>query len=345
MILLVFLGITSNRTLSFQLQLPFRKIFIRSSVVLNDVSFIDAGMEKLAAVNAELLAKREGAEMIGVKTGGVKPVIRCPLKLLNEKPAVLGKLLEREGCIGVPNVLSSETVDELLAYVNNENEQAKQAVLDNKIPFNDRFGGVNCRGLNGPFGQRQDMYLPMSSPIVRKALSEVINNLLPLLQETVTINGMFHEISSLVSDPGAPRQCIHADTIVLPCPQYPSVSMEPLYTFFIALQDVEDNMGHTVFLPRTHTPAAHLLWNTNQKQKEQFISNNVAVQSQLKKGDVAIFDSRILHCGRSNSSSKRRALFYFTLSKQQNWPLPNGLHGSNSVRKEDLFKWQIKDVL
>jgi len=36
---------------------------------------------------------------------------------------------------------------------------------------------------------------------------------------------------------------------------------------------------------------------------------------------------RLLHCGDANSSSKRRVLFYFTLSKQQNWPLPNGLHG------------------
>jgi hypothetical protein len=40
--------------------------------------------------------------------------------------------------------------------------------------------------------------------------------------------------------------------------------MAPLYTFFIALQDVEDNMGHTTFIPRTHTPDAHLLWNLGQ---------------------------------------------------------------------------------
>ena len=44
------------------------------------------------------------------------------------------------------------------------------------------------------------------------------------------------QVSSLVAGPGSPRQCIHADTIVLPCPQFPNVSMEPLYTFFIALQ-------------------------------------------------------------------------------------------------------------
>lgn len=140
------------------------------------------------------------------------------------------------------------------------------------------------------------------------------------------------------------RQCIHADTIHLPCPQYPDVSADPLYTFFLALQDVEDNMGHTVFLPQTQTSEAHLLWNTSQRQKEKFIESRPAVMSNLKKGDVAIFDSRLLHCGCANSSNKRRVLFYFTVSRMQRWPLPGGLHGSNSRREEDAWKWQLKDL-
>ena len=121
--------------------------------------------------------------------------------------------------------------------------------------------------------------------------------------------------------------------------------MEPLYTFFIALQDVTFEMGHTVFLPRTHIPEAHILWNTNQKQKEKFISCNTAVESNLKRGDVVIFDSRILHCGTANTSNLQRILFYFTLSKAPDWPLPDGLHGSNSIRLEDRFKWKVKDLI
>ena len=65
-------------------------------------------------------------------------------------------------------------------------------------------------------------------------------------------------------------------------------------------------MGHTTFIPRTHTPDAHLLWNRGQKQKESLIASLPAVQSGLKKGDVVIFDSRLLHCGGSNDSQKRR---------------------------------------
>ena len=75
------------------------------------------------------------------------------------------------------------------------------------------------------------------------------------------------------------------------------------------LQDIDDDMGHTTFLPRTHTEAAHELWNTTPKQKETFVSKSPSVISGLKKGDVAIFDSRLVRSSDSKpSSALRRAL-------------------------------------
>jgi len=120
--------------------------------------------------------------------------------------------------------------------------------------------------------------------------------------------------------------------------------MEPLYTFFVALQDVEPDMGHTQFIPKTHTEAAHLLWNACEKSesnKFKLLQGQKVVQSQLKTGDASVFDSRILHCGRENASNKVRILAYFTLSRQHDWPLPNGLHGSNSMREEDRWKFTL----
>lgn len=306
----------------------------------------EQSLESLAATNAEILAIKEQNWILGVKTGGVKSVTRCPINVMKSKASSLAKLLERDGVVSIPNVLSSETADEYIAYINEENETSKKDVTSGSVSFDSRFGGVNCRGQNGsPFGNRQDTYLPMCSDIVRKALKELVNNLAPLLLETVTEDAMLHEVSSFVADHGSPRQCIHADTIVLPCPQYPHVSMEPLYTIFIALQDVEDDMGHTQFLLQTHTPAAHLLWNVDQNKKEKFLLQQNVVQSGMKKGDVTIFDSRILHCGCANSSKKRRVIAYYTLSKQHRWPLPEGLHGSNSIREEDRWQYQLKDFL
>ena len=67
-----------------------------------------------------------------------------------------------------------------------------------------------------------------------------------------------------------------------------------------------------------------------------------AVQSNLQTGDVAIFDSRVLHCGLGNTSTKRRILFYCTVSAQHAWPLPDGLHGSNSVLPADRSRWRVQ---
>ena len=245
-------------------------------------------------------------------------------------------------------MLSEATAARVLTYVKEENARAQADVLSGAAPFDSRFGGVNCRGMLGIFGQRQDLFLPMSSPIVREAVTEIIHKMKPMLDELVGEDAMLHEISSLVAGNGSPRQCIHADTIVLPCPQYPDVQMEPLYTFFVALQDVEENMGHTQFLPYTHTPAAHELWNVagrSDSLKERFISAQPAVHSRLLTGDVAAFDSRVLHCGCANESGKVRVLLYITVSRAQRWPLPEGLHGSNSLRAEDRWKWQLPALL
>jgi hypothetical protein len=306
----------------------------------------DKVMETASAANAEALARREGRDLVG-KTGGVQPLQAVPCSLTQRKPDTVANVLAKMGCLGIEEVLSPATAATLLTFIVEENARSQADVLAERQPFDDRFGGVNCRGMSGPFGQRQDLFMPMDAPQVRTAVAEIVRNLSPFLRELVGGEAMLHEVSSLVAEPGSPRQCVHADTIVLPCPQYPDVSMEPLYTFFVALQDVEDDMGHTQFLPYTHTPTAHELWNAagrSERLKERFIAAQPAVQSGLRTGDAAVFDSRVLHCGCANDSAKRRVLFYITLSAAQRWPLPDGLHGSNSVRREDRWRWRLPDL-
>ena len=304
-------------------------------------------METAAAANAEALARREGRELIGKTTGGVKALQAVPCSLTELKPEKCASVLSQMGCLGIQEVLSPATAARVLAFINEENARCQAEVLAGRAAFDDRFGGVNCRGMSGPFGQRQDLFLPMAAPPVREAVEELVRNLGPFLRALVGHEAMLHELSSLVAEPGSPRQCLHADTISLPCPQYPGVEMAPLYTFFMALQDVEDGMGHTQFLPYTHTPGAHELWNLGSKSerlKERFIAAQPAVSSALRTGDAAVFDSRVLHCGCANESQKRRVLLYITLSSAQRWPLPNGLHGSNSVRAADRWQWRLADL-
>ena len=302
----------------------------------------DKLQDGIAAKNAEALAIKEGKSLVG-KEKGLKALTVCPTATMREKGGVLAKLVEREGAVGLRGALSKETCGALRAWIDGESERAKAEVSAGDVPFDARFGGVNCRGQDGLFGQRQDMYLPVDEPLVKAALAEMAANLRPLLEPLVGTDATLHEISCLVADPGSPRQCIHADTIVLPCPQYPDASMAPLYTFFMALQDVEDDMGHTLFLPSTHTD--HTLWNVRRSDQERYIASRPAQRSKLMTGDVAIFDSRCLHAGLGNTSNKRRVLFYCTLSAQGDWPLPGGLHGSNSIRAEDRWRWKLSDFL
>lgn len=303
-------------------------------------------MDNMAAVNAEMLAMREEKEL-GKTNGGVGTLTKCSLSTLQSKSTAVSRLLELEGALQISKVLSAQTCTTLLEFINLENQRVEER-CEQGYPAELLFGGVNCRGdRKKKYGQRRDLFLPMSDPIIRSAVSEAMINLKPMLLHAVGPNAMLHEISSVISDPGAPRQCIHADTIVLPCLQYPDAIMEPLYTCFIALQDVEETMGHTVYIPKTHTPAAHTLWNACERSegnKMKFLASQKVVQSNLQTGDCSIFDSRVLHCGRENSSLKRRVLFYVTLSRQQNWPLPNGLHGSNSVREEDRWKYTLDQL-
>ena len=112
----------------------------------------------------------------------------------------------------------------------------------------------------------------------------------------------------MTSDPGSPRQPIHPDNSWTPTPV--------LYTAFVALQDIDADMGPTLFLPHTHTQKAHAqFFHDDTAVRQNFLENQVEYKtSQLKKGDVQIMDSRILHAGLDNrSEDKRRTLFYFTI--------------------------------
>lgn len=126
-------------------------------------------------------------------------------QVVNTKAEIASRVLETMGCICVTNAMTSETADKLLRYINEESERAKSEVTSGSVRFDDRFGGVNCRGMNGIFGNRQDMFLPMSEPTVRQAMEELAQNMGPLLKEAVGKDGMLHELSCLVADPGSPR--------------------------------------------------------------------------------------------------------------------------------------------
>jgi Phytanoyl-CoA dioxygenase (PhyH) len=285
-----------------------RTASVGTSTTSKSAGFFGQVTGGIAALNDRVLmenAERLGAmekELIGQKLGKVEKIVKIPLKAVASKPIGVKNLLLRDGVVCISNVLSSATADAMFPLVRDVEETAVTDIEAGTADVNDRFGKVNNRR------KRADLFLPYDNLVVQAAVKEAVSNLKPLLLalDDMEESGVLHELSSIVSDGGSPRQCLHCDTPYLE-------GVKPLYTFFMALQDVEDDMGHTTFLPGTMTSEVHGIFNSGEKQKNNLIAMSPAFRSNLKKGDVAIFDSRLLHCGGANESEdKRRILFYFT---------------------------------
>jgi len=229
--------------------------------------------------------------------------------------------LKTEGVVRFGNILSSAACEALLHDINekltvkmSKSEVVQEQEQEEKVK---EFGFIHSRA------HRWDMYL-RNEGIYNEALAHMLNmkqensdqqgTLRSFFEELFGKNAnesKFHEFSSIVCDPGAACQPIHPDT------NYTDVA--PQYTVFLALQDIDEEMGRTIFLPGTNTEAVHEEYDKHAKsnkysstEKERFLAQQKYRQGLLKKGDVAIMDSRTLHCGSENRKS-RRVLLYFTL--------------------------------
>jgi hypothetical protein len=122
--------------------------------------------------------------------------------------------------------------------------------------------------------------------------------------------GVFHEFSALVCDPSADSQPIHPDA------SYTDDNLAPLWTVFVALQDIQTDMGATVFLPGTHRKHVHAALNSaDVDAKNNMLASAEYRRSTLQAGDCAVMDARTLHFGSANQSAsdRRRVLLYFTI--------------------------------
>ena len=212
-------------------------------------------------------------------------------------------LLASNGIIRFRSLLSPEICDECLKRINAELILADHDKRTGTYDLSG-FGKVHSRSA------RYDMYLE-NDGIYHDALKDMLRRgstlerLFGLLFSGLP--SVFHEFSALVSDSGSSRQPIHPDS------KYTAKPI--LYSCFVALQDVDETMGPTWFLPSTHTEASHGQYNnSNSGDKNAFLTSCEYRKATLRKGDVAVMDSRTLHCGGPNvSESSRRVLMYFTL--------------------------------
>lgn len=218
------------------------------------------------------------------------------------------KELKQAGVVRIDNVLTDSMADNLRDYVFQLRKVSEEQVRKKEVKSIERFANVLLKE------NRCDLTIPLDDDLVIDALLWILQKT-PVTQTVSSILGRdagLYELSCLISDPGSQRQVTHPDN---PCN---SSNNEPiLYTCFIALQDIELDMGPTTWIPHTHNLESHEQFQDDAKDpssgespKDVLLRTKPSVLGLLPKGSCAIFDSRLLHCGGSNISNTIRALFY-----------------------------------
>ena len=284
---------------------------------------LDSEQVKSEEALAEKVAK-QGAAMRAASSG---PVPGTPVASLVEDAAAATTKFDNEGLLRLDAAVSPETAAALLAEVNATlAHELERASGGGGIP-SDAFGNVYCKG------NRYDLKLPWGGA-AEKALREATGNMRPFLE---SVSGgekaRLCEFAALVSDPGSARQPVHPDT------NYRRDRC--VVTSFVALQDVNKDMGPTVFIPGSHTASAHLAFREAGETGGPALAAPHGVAT-LRAGDATVFDSRLLHCGGGNASDKRRVLFYFSFEVEGS---ENPNSAVSTIREELRGKVTLGDLL
>lgn len=229
------------------------------------------------------------------------------------RQSALAKELDAQGVIRINSALSPETADALRDFVDAERLRAQQEVDDGLQDADSRFADLVL------VSKRCDLLLPLRGVVIT-ALQELLgegSTLGPLIDELMGEDAVLQEIACLISEPGSDQQPLHPDT--------PYSNPPSLYASFIALQDVDEEMGPTIYLPGTHTKAAHSDFyggdlvaaaeNSGLRQAPvatEFLRERPVALGLLKKGDLACYNQQVLHCGSANRSDRIRRQFYIS---------------------------------
>lgn len=278
-------------------------------------SFDDAG--KVAKKQQAALIQRGflEAELMAPLQGPILSTVYEEDLTLPEIGRVYAEVLRREGVVRIDGVFEDdEFTDALRASVLTLKEQAEDDVSQNRVPHQDRF--AKCLLSDN----RCDLLLPLESTYLQAAKLLLASPVGSTLECSLGPEATLYELACLISSPGASRQNVHPDH---PCLDVPGLApQEPLcVSCFVALHDIDLSMGPTVWIPRTQDRKSHDCFRrirvedvfSEVSPKDELLRTRPSKVGLIPKGAAVLFDSRLLHCGGSNTSENQtRALFYFT---------------------------------
>ncbi|KAL3941696.1 MAG: hypothetical protein SGBAC_003976 [Bacillariaceae sp.] len=258
------------------------------------------------------------------------------------------KVLREQGVVRIDNVLSKDLADSIRERVYQMREGSEKLVQSGAIPSLARFADVllkeNRCDMTIPLGVECDDDDDKVEEWVPQALASVLveSPVGGTYQNLLGAKAILREWSCLMSDPSSNRQVLHPDT--------PYQEEPVLYTCFIALQDIDLDMGPTTWMPETHdSQEIHTQFQNDVKSsgddyspKDQLFLSKPTVLGTLSKGSCAIFDSRLLHAGGANTSKtkKSRALLYCTFQN----PTVINVGNPGSIRPNLVNQWTLQKL-
>lgn len=216
-----------------------------------------------------------------------------------------GAVIMEDGVVRIDNVLSQKTAKDMLKYVDQLLIDTTTAVDEGIFPEQALFGNVFRKE------NRWDLLLPIeASQNVVRCLTELLHEGSPISTAIESIMGKdaeLYELSTLISDPGSHPQPLHPDI------KYQD-TIHPLLTCFVALQDIDKNMGPTLFMKKSASKEYHHDLHNRHLDKEAngLVATSYNELGTLSAGDCSLYSGMTLHCGSANKSNKRRRLFYFS---------------------------------
>ena len=276
--------------------------------------------------NRTRIAEEEQELLYGAPYTTHIPAINVPQQQQLVANAAAQQVLDT-GLVHFPSVLDPALATALRNHVDTVLVSSQNQVIDatNGAKYLDLFGPIMSRTA------RYDLLLPCDE-LVLECAQHILKIVGPTMQKLVGDEGYLCELTALISDPTAEAQPIHHDTSFDGCP--------PRISLLVALQDVTEEMGPTMFFPSTNSPEWHMQYIMRGEDMEEMMCNEEHVRACMLAGDAVLYDTTTLHCASANVSQQRRVLL--TLSAQE-----EDRHNKNvpvNILKQLRRTMQLKNV-
>ena len=255
------------------------------------------------------------------------------MALVRRAASALMRTLRRDGFVVLGDAVSADTARLALAEVHTELVRLEASWAYAARRFFDIVDSPRHRH-SFPLGL---------TPGVDAALRGVVGGQdAALFREMCGDDGILVELSVLVTFPGAQDQSLHTDIPFNALVECPVTNVPPLCSVFVALQDIDRDMGPTMILKGTHQKKFHRTIQATQESYDS--SGNIEVlrvstahgeddnsaaaspvtftEEQIyaaalpcKEGSVYVMDSRCAHAGGANVSASSRAVLCFAFQK------------------------------